>query len=180
MSAKEFQKLIDQQQIEFQAMRESYQADIAEARAQTEEVCQQLEQSLNAGAPPAAAAAAAPFLPGPPEVNSVAIRLPTFWTAAPELWFIQTEASFDTRHRKITAEASKYSHILQPLPQDVLMDCEEAISAEGPNRYTTLKAALIKAYGKTAATKSAFQGKLQATVSLKLGLHGVNGSRRVN
>ena len=46
MSAEEFQKLIDQQQIEFQAMRESYQADIAEAKAQTEEVRQQLEQSL--------------------------------------------------------------------------------------------------------------------------------------
>ena len=127
MSAQDFQKMMDDQQAEFQAMREAFQADLAQAQAQQ------------------AAAGIAQEAPGiqGPDINSVAIRLPSFWATAPELWFSQTEASFDTRHPKITVDSSKYNHVLQALPQEVLTECEQAITTEGQNRYATLKATLI-------------------------------------
>ena len=31
-----------------------------------------------------------------PNVSSVAVKLPTFWTTDPELWFLQTESVFKT------------------------------------------------------------------------------------
>ena len=89
------------------------------------------------------------------EIGSVTPRLPTFWMTAPELWFAQTEANFENRHPKITTDASKYAQILQALPQEVLMECEHAITNEGQERYRVLKEALIKAYGKSRAKKSA-------------------------
>ena len=141
MSAQDFQKMMDDQQAEFQAMREAFQADLAQAQAQL------------------AAAGIAPEAPGAqglgPDVNSVAIRLPSFWVTAPELWFALTEASFDTRHPKITVDSSKYNHVLQALPQEVLTECKQGITTEGQNRYATLKATLIKTYGKSPATKNA-------------------------
>ena len=89
------------------------------------------------------------------EVGSVSQRLPTFWLSAPELWFAQMEANFENRHPKITTDGSKYTQILQALPQEVLMECEHAITNEGQDRYRTLKEALIKAYGKSRAKKNA-------------------------
>ena len=32
-----------------------------------------------------------------PNVSSVAVKLPTFWTHDPDLWFLQTEAVFASR-----------------------------------------------------------------------------------
>ena len=37
-----------------------------------------------------------------PELNLAAVRLPTFWMAEPELWFMQVEANFENRNPKIT------------------------------------------------------------------------------
>ena len=66
MSAQDFQKMMDDQQAEFQAMREAFQADLAQAQAQAQ----------------LAAAGIAPEAPGAqglgPDVNFVAIRLPSF------------------------------------------------------------------------------------------------------
>ena len=50
---------------------------------------------------------------GPPaeedvEINSAAIRLPTFWVAKSELWFAQIEANFALRRPQITTQESKY------------------------------------------------------------------------
>ena len=150
MSAKEFQKMMEDQQVEFQAMREAYQADLATAQA----VALQAQAQLAAQQPVAQPLQDQDTAP-PPEVGSLAIRLPTFWTTSPELWFAQVEASFDTRNPKITSDISKYNHILQALPQEVLNECEDAVSSHGTDRYTTLKDALFKVYGKSAATKNA-------------------------
>ena len=79
MSVKELQEMMDKQHAEFQAMRESYQADLAHAQ-------QQLLAAQGQQAPAAAA-----YQEISPEVGSVAIRLPSFWTTAPELWFAQVE-----------------------------------------------------------------------------------------
>ena len=140
MSVKELQEMMEKQNLEFQAMRESYQADLAHAQQQLAAQGQQ-------------APAVADFQEISPEVGSVAIRLPSFWTTAPELWFAQVEASFDNQNPKITSDLSKYNHILQALNQDVLMECQQAVNSRGQDRYENLKAALLKAYGKSAATK---------------------------
>ena len=61
---------------------------------QQQEELKQILQSYQAGQPAAAAAAAsAENL----EVGSVAIRLPNFWLANPNLWFAHIEANFDSR-----------------------------------------------------------------------------------
>ena len=73
--------------------------------------------------------------------------------ASPELWFKQVEANFDTRSPKITVDSSKYNHVVQALPQEVLTECETAVNAEGDNRYQVLKEALISVYGKSTAQK---------------------------
>ena len=91
----------------------------------------------------------------PASVDSVAIRLPNFWMAEPEIWFMQVEANFENRHPKITVDYTKFTHVLQALPQEVLSDCQHALLAGGDDRYGTLKAALIKAYGKSRAKKNA-------------------------
>lgn len=79
-----------------------------------------------------------------PEIGSLAVRLPTFWSAAPELWFAQAEASFKNWNPKITSDQTKYHYLLQALPQDVLMEFEQAVTDNGPERYVGLKWALIK------------------------------------
>ena len=129
-STEELQAIMEQQQAELKAIIEQYAAACAGAR-------------------PHGQGQAAPG------VDSVAIRLPTFWTTSPELWFAQTEASFDNRSPKITTDGSKYNHVLQALPQDVLDEVEHAVSTVGADRYETLKTALIKSYGKSTAKKSA-------------------------
>ena len=71
--------MMEDQQLEFQAMLEAYQADLALAQTQAQVARDQLQ------------AQAAP-LPADSdlEVGAIAVRLPTFWTATPELWFAQT------------------------------------------------------------------------------------------
>ena len=93
-----------------------------------------------------------------PGINLAAVRLPTFWMAEPELWFMQVEANFENRTPKITTDSSKFSYVLQTLPQDVLSDCQHAVCALGPAHYDVLKAALIKAYGRSAAKNNASSG----------------------
>ena len=61
------------------------------------------------------------------EIGSIAVRLPTFWTASPEIWFAQVEANFDNRNPKITSDLSRYNHVLQAIPQDVLEDNQHVI-----------------------------------------------------
>ena len=140
--------MIDKQQAEFQAMREAYQADLAEAR--------QGAQGLQIAEDPQQPAAG-------PEISSLAIRLPTFWSTSPALWFTQAEASFDTRNPKVTVDSTKFNHVLQALPQDILTEFEHVIETPGPDHYVSLKAALIKAYGKSRATKNAELLEMSAT-----------------
>ena len=39
-------------------------------------------------------------------VNAVAIKLPTFWTAQPNIWFTQAEAQFHIKN--VTQDITKY------------------------------------------------------------------------
>ena len=103
----------------------------------------------------AATAAAAAASPDAPEASSVAIRLPNFWSNSPELWFAQIEANFEARAPKITTESSRYAYALQALPQDVLTEVEHVVEKVSTEKYSLLKKALLKAYGRSPAKKAA-------------------------
>ena len=46
-------------------------------------------------------------------VESVALKLPTFWVSSPLAWFAQAEAQFELR--KISQDESKYYHVVAAL-----------------------------------------------------------------
>ena len=77
-----------------------------------------------------------------------------FWITKPEIWFLQVEANSENRNPKIIADDTKFTHVLQALPQEVLSDCHHAVPAARQNKHEILKAALIKAYGKSPAKLS--------------------------
>ena len=49
-------------------------------------------------------------------VDSVAVKLPTFWAAQPKVWFAQAEAQF--KLRKITSDETMYFHVVAALDQE--------------------------------------------------------------
>ena len=99
-------------------------------------------------------------------VNSLALRLPPFWSAKPELWFAQVEAAFDTRNPKITQDSTKFSHVLQVLPEVALLKVEHVIARGGDGRYEALKEALVESFGKSVSAKQAQLVGLCANPSL--------------
>ena len=86
------------------------------------------------------------------QLNAVSIKLPEFWTTPPEVWFARVEAQFGTKN--ITQDQTRYDYVVSALDfktaeevQDVLVSPPEA------EKYTTLKKALIKAFGKSQAQR---------------------------
>ena len=90
-----------------------------------------------------------------PNVSSVAVKLPTFWTHDPDLWFLQTESVFNTRTPWVTRDSTKFDHVVTALPADALNAIQNIIRmpAATPDRYARLKTTLQQTYGKTAAQK---------------------------
>ena len=75
--------------------------------------CKPLLSATSAAAPPVPAVMAAP-VPDPvpaAHVGHVAVRLPEFWMADPEFWFLQADAVFDTS--AVTRSVS-YTHLTLP------------------------------------------------------------------
>lgn len=82
--------------------------------------------------------------PDAPEtlLGAVGLKLPPFWRHDPQIWFAQAEAQFSTRN--ITAEATKYAHVIATLPPEVAQDVRDIlISPPAANPYTTLKQQLV-------------------------------------
>ena len=80
--------------------------------------------------------------------NAVPLKLPTFWTSQPQVWFQQAEAQFTIRN--ITADQTKYAYIVAALDQDTagrLLDLLRAPPTEG--KYAAIKARLTKTFGLT-------------------------------
>lgn len=79
------------------------------------------------------------------QVQAVALKLPSFWSAQPAVWFQQAEAQFAVRG--ITAELTKYYYVIGALDQTTagrLVDFLETPPTD--NQYTALKTRLLATY----------------------------------
>ena len=82
------------------------------------------------------------------ETNAVSLKLPTFWTAQPQVWFQQAEAQFTIR--SITSDQTKYAYTVAALDQDTASRLLDLLrTPPGDNKYTAIKAHLIKTFGLT-------------------------------
>ncbi len=80
------------------------------------------------------------------QANAVALKLPTFWTTQPSVWFTQTEAQFYLR--KITDDTTKYFYVVSALDQDTAARIIDTLSTPPvQHKYETLKQRLISTFG---------------------------------
>ena len=84
----------------------------------------------------------------------MSLKLPSFWTSKPEIWFIQVEAQFNTRVPPIVADKTKFDYVVGTLDSTTAGEVESILLCP-PEKgaYDTLKQALIKAYGKSQQQK---------------------------
>ncbi|XP_075556504.1 uncharacterized protein LOC142588546 [Dermacentor variabilis] len=77
-----------------------------------------------------------------PRVAVLDVKLPLFWTGDPQLWFVQVESQFATRH--ITADSTKY-HVVGSLPPATASEVRDLLlTPPAENAYQTLKETLIR------------------------------------
>lgn len=73
---------------------------------------------------------------------SSAVKIPPFWNARPDLWFLQVETQF--RMKKITSNATKYDHLVSSLPSETMeIVADFLINPPDDNKYVLLKKLLI-------------------------------------
>jgi hypothetical protein len=85
-------------------------------------------------------------------VGAIAIKLPTFWTLRPEVWFAQCEAQFVIRN--VTAQITKFYHVVAALDNSTAAEVEALLlNPPAVNPYDQLKTNLIKAFGRTQEEK---------------------------
>ena len=108
--------------------------------------------AMAANAPPFFPAVQPQSLPAPSgHVGHVAVRLPEFWLADPEFWFLQADAVFDTS--SVTRSLTKYNHCLARMPAEVAATLRELARrvAAGlvPDPYLEMKAKLMGSFQKS-------------------------------
>ena len=78
--------------------------------------------------------------------HAVSLKLPTFWTSQPQVWFAQAEAQFNIRG--ITVDETKYFYVLSALDQDTATRLLDLISLPLPDsKYAALKERLLDTFG---------------------------------
>ncbi|XP_072934931.1 uncharacterized protein [Epargyreus clarus] len=76
-------------------------------------------------------------------VCKVSAKLPPFWVERPAMWFAQADAQFHLAD--ITADITKYSHIIATIDQRVINEIEDIImNPPAENKYELLKRELIR------------------------------------
>ena len=72
-----------------------------------------------------------------------AIKIPSFWSSDPILWFTQVESQFMLQG--ITAQVTKFHHVLANLSQEITTEVRDLlINPPEENPYNVLKETLIK------------------------------------
>lgn len=75
-------------------------------------------------------------------VGHVAVRLPSFWPANPDVWFHQVECHFDLAG--ITSQLTRYRHVVSVLPPTIASELTDILSAPPQrNPYDALRAAVL-------------------------------------
>ena len=80
-------------------------------------------------------------------VTKIAVKLPDFWTEDPDLWFLHAESAF--RNAQITKSRTKFDHIVQKLPQKIMISVRSLIMGFGASSATPfedLKNKLVSSY----------------------------------
>ena len=80
-------------------------------------------------------------------VNKIAVKLPDFWTEDPDLWFMHAESAFRNSH--ITQSRTKFDHVIQKLPQAIMISVRSLVMASNSSSstpYEDLKAKLVSSY----------------------------------
>ena len=76
-------------------------------------------------------------------ISSVSLKLPPYWPADPQIWFVQVEAMFATRG--IRAQTTKYQHVIASLTHDLALEIRDVLlNPPTQNQYDYLKETLIK------------------------------------
>jgi len=80
-------------------------------------------------------------------VTKVAVKLPDFWSDDPDLWLIHADSAF--RNAQITQSRTKFDHVIQKLPQNIMVSLRGLIlssSATSSTPYEDLKQKLVSSY----------------------------------
>lgn len=79
------------------------------------------------------------------DVNKIALRLPSFWTSNPKLYFAQIEANFTLSN--ITSETTKFCCLISALDEQVMLSIADLIAKPDlKDPYTTVKNRLIEEF----------------------------------
>jgi len=78
-------------------------------------------------------------------LDSVSIKLPTFWTTSPEAWFVLAEAQFAIRN--ITNQETQYYHVVASLDTATANRALSILTSPPlQEKYTTLKNFLLSSF----------------------------------
>ncbi|KAH6938873.1 hypothetical protein HPB50_014052 [Hyalomma asiaticum] len=92
-------------------------------------------------------------------LSNVQVRLPPFWPKNPTVWFTQVEALFDLR--RITAQRTKYLHVVSTLPSEVADEFDDVLNLPHATRpYDHFKTIVLTR--KTVSERSRLQQLLNA------------------
>ncbi|GFR82529.1 Gag pol protein [Elysia marginata] len=81
-------------------------------------------------------------------VESIALKLPTFWVPSPLAWFAQAEAQFALRN--ISQDETKYYHVVAALDTTTANRALSVLtSPPSTDKYNAIKSFLTSAYGLT-------------------------------
>lgn len=84
--------------------------------------------------------------------EAITIKLPSFWTENPTLWFSHIEAQFQIS--RITNDDTKFSYTVSSLPERLALEVQDILaSPPTANKYVVLKEALINRISQSEAKR---------------------------
>ena len=79
------------------------------------------------------------------QVSAVSLKLPTFWSNNPKLWFCSVEAQFSVRN--IVADDTKYNYVVAALSDDMANSVADVLlEPPATGKYEAIKNALTRFY----------------------------------